>query len=382
MLSRAISYIQKFFHKKSRLKKDYDENEDTVSERNDQNRKHEILNVILDAAKKEFEIKWNSSKSNDTDTFQLCNFEIIKTLSRTNIGHVVLARNISTEKNSLYAVKVIIKNLAVLRNRISSVICENKILRATNFPFIINYKFSFKDNANLYLGMEFIAGGDLFTHLRKAGKFDEAQIKFYAAQIILSLEYLHFIGIIHRDIKPENVMIDQYGYLKIIDFNLAKYVGHNTTTTKCGTRVYMAPELLSLERISYSFNVDWWSLGVLIYEMSVGKVPFEASNSFELLYKINMYEIQYPVDMNEHIKELIKKLLQPKINERLADAYSVKNEPFFDDTDWLKVYYKSVQPPFVPFVKSNQDTSNFDSISEHRITEQSFNMFEKEFEEF
>ncbi len=335
---------------------------------------------ILRRGKEEFEGKWNL---NTAGTARLSDFELIKTLGRGKFGRVMLVAYRPHKRKNFLAMKVMNKRIVLTKSNVSCVLFEKRILQSVSFPFLVQYKCHFKDNANLYLVLQFVPGGDMFTHLRKAYRFDGALTHFYAAQLTISLEYLHHLGIVHRDIKPENIMIAEDGFLRITDFGLAKRIGvRGRTSTKCGTRVYMAPELLAMKRNKYGFNADWWSLGVLIYEMTVGKVPFDASNSMEMLYKISKHDVKYPAYMHSDTVHMVRMLLDPNIKVRLVSADSVKTQPFFRGTNWEALYYKKVKPPFVPTVRSNRDTSNFDRYTEERLEEWQEDVFRKEFEEF
>lgn len=342
-------------------------------------KEQQSLAEILRRGKADFENKWRRPKDS---SIRLSNVEIVKTLGTGKFGRVMLVR-LFHQPEEYAAMKVMNKRIILSKSTVTCVLYEKKILQATSFPFLVRYLNHFKDNANLYLILEYVPGGDMFTHLRRAYRFDDTWTRFYVAQITLSLEYLHQLGIVHRDLKPENVMLGVDGFLKITDFGLAKWIGvRGKTSTKCGTRVYMAPELLAMRRIRYSFSVDWWAMGVMTYEMIVGRMPYEASHPMELLYKINRKQIRYPAYMNENTVKLVHELLEPDINYRLVTTQQVKSHPYFQTTNWLQLYYKKVQPPFVPVVRSARDTHNFDVITEEPIEEWAEDVFADEFENF
>lgn len=337
------------------------------------------MEMILQKAKVSFQQRW---KRNAKSQASLADFEVIKTLGEGKFGRVMLIRKRVAVKPSYYALKIMNKRTILMRCSVTCVLFEKRILQAVNHPFLVNYRYHFKDNANLYLVLEYVSGGDLFTHLRRAVRFGESQTKFYAAQIILSLEYLHYMGVVHRDIKPENIMVDDQGFLKLTDFGFSKFIGNGMTSTKCGTRVYMSPEILAFKRNFYSFYVDWWPVGVLIYEMSVGRVPFEAANNLELIYKINKHEVRYPSYLKGSRKNIVKAMLHPNLERRLITARDIKMEAFFDDVNWIALYERKVKAPFIPTVRSIMDTSNFDNFKEERIEEWQEDVYSEEFKDF
>lgn len=367
-----------------------------------------------------FERRWRVNLSSE---MCLSDFELMRTLGRGKFGRVVLARlrysgrgslaglttmiasNMSrttddyTETESsessdssdsdenqtlFYAVKVMRKRIVLSKSRITRVLFEKKILQClVRFPFVVDYICHFKDNANLYLVLEFAIGGDMLTHLRRHRRFSDELTLFYSAQIVMALEFLHSLDIVHRDIKPQNMVIGEDGFVKLADFGLAKRLEKGCLTgTKCGTRVYMAPELMQFKRTPYSFNADWWSTGVMIYEMNVGRVPFEAANSAELLFKIMKGDLMYPPHMPLTLVELLNGLLEPNIKNRLVRAKHVKKQRYFYKYNWHALYTKQVIPPFMPAVKGPDDTTYFDPHNEMLIEEWDEDVYEEEFRDF
>lgn len=186
-------------------------------------------------------------------------------------GKVYLVQN--TETNTHHAVKVMRKDQLITRQLVKHALMEKKVMAKVNHPFIVDLQFSFMNDAKLYIGMPFVEGGNLYRKMVTKRRIDEELAKVYVVQIALALSYLHKEGILYRDLKPENVVIERDGYVKLIDFGLAKIVEANQRSkTFCGTMSYMAPELLMQNE--YDFSVDWWALGILTYEMLFGFVPF------------------------------------------------------------------------------------------------------------
>lgn len=231
---------------------------------------------FLDQKKKEFDERFKTSSSNSVNTSSITNsnmkqqiaklddFELDRTIGTGSFGRVMVVY-LKRDKSQRYAMKMLKKENIVKMKQVEHTLNERKILSSIDFPFIVKLSYAFKDTSNLYMVLEYVSGGEMFTHLRKTGRYSEENACFYASQIVLTFEYLHYLQIVYRDLKPENVLYDANGYVKITDFGFAKII-KDRTWTLCGTPEYLAPEII-LSR-GYNKAVDWWALGVIIYEMA------------------------------------------------------------------------------------------------------------------
>ncbi|XP_067007437.1 cAMP-dependent protein kinase catalytic subunit 3 [Anabrus simplex] len=242
---------------------------------------------------------------------------------------------------------------------------EKNILQEARHPFIVNLRWHYRDASCLYMLFDYVCGGELFSYLRNAGRFNTSTANFYTAEIILALEYLHGQSVVYRDLKPENLLLDRDGHLKITDFGFAKKLTDRTWTL-CGTPEYLAPEIIQSK--GHNKAVDWWALGVLIYEMLAGYPPFFDDNPFGIYEKILAGKIEWPRHIDPVAKDLIKKLLVQDRTKRLGNmkngAEDVKRHRWFKGIDWQDVYYRKLKPPIVPRVSFDGDTRNFDEYPE------------------
>ncbi|KAJ2979092.1 hypothetical protein NQ176_g3459 [Zarea fungicola] len=297
--------------------------------------------------------------------YSLTDFDILRTLGTGSFGRVHLVQ--SKHNQRFYAIKVLKKAQVVKMKQVEHTNDERRMLSDVKHPFLITLWGTFQDWKNLYMVMDFVEGGELFSLLRKSGRFPNPVAKFYAAEATLALEYLHSKNIIYRDLKPENLLLDRHGHLKITDFGFAKRVPDKTWTL-CGTPDYLAPEVVSNK--GYNKSVDWWSLGILIYEMLCGYTPFWDSGSPMRIYEnILKGKVKYPAYVNADAQNLLERLITADLTKRLGNLYGgpadVKNHPWFSEVTWDRLARKDIDAPYTPPVKAGTgDASQFDRYAE------------------
>ncbi|CEP65034.1 serine/threonine protein kinase SCH9 LALA0_S18e00232g [Lachancea lanzarotensis] len=308
-------------------------------------------------------IKW-TFKSTKKRHYGPQDFEVLRLLGKGTFGQVYQVRKKDTKR--IYAMKVLSKKVIVKKNEIAHTIGERNILVHTASklcPFIVGLKFSFQTLSDLYLVTDYMSGGELFWHLQKEGRFTEDRAKFYIAELVLALEYLHENDIVYRDLKPENILLDANGNIALCDFGLSKADLKDRTNTFCGTTEYLAPELL-LDESGYTKMVDFWSLGVLIFEMCCGWSPFFAEDNQKMYQKIAFGKVKFPRDvLSPEGRSFVKGLLNRNPRHRLGsidDGRELRAHPFFADIDWEALRLKKIPPPFKPHLAGETDTSNFD----------------------
>ena len=290
----------------------------------------------------------------------ISDYEKLETVGLGSFGRVRLVRNKNT--NKVYVMKILKKVEIIRLKQIDHIYSEYNILSFLNHPFIIQLMgINFVDPKYLYFLLEYVPGGELFTLLRKKQMFPLEQAKFYIAHIITIFEYIHSKNIIYRDLKPENILITKKGYLKLTDFGFAKLLENDKTYTLCGTPEYLAPEIILNK--GHGKPVDWWTMGILLYEMLVGIDPFSDDDPMSIYQKIVKGKIHFPKDIDKDAKSLIKHLLNGDTTKRFGclknGVKDIAKHKFFEKFNWRNFVYQKMKAPYFPQIKSKFDTSNF-----------------------
>lgn len=276
---------------------------------------------------------------------QESDFEIIRKVGEGAFAQVYQARRKSD--GQMVAIKEVHQEAIESEEMMRAVVAEMRILAAINHPFIVKFHGSYSSKRNFNFVMDFLAGGELFFHLEQVERFSEPQVQFYAAEIALALSHLHSVKIIYRDLKPENCVLDKDGHVVITDFGLAKANVTSDANTLCGTAEYLAPEFLRGE--PHNKAVDWWSLGILIYEMLTGELPFTSDDKDKLweYILVKPLNLENPL-LSAKAKALLKRLLDRDADSRLQTLEDLMKQEFFAGLDWDAVMKKKITPPIKP----------------------------------
>lgn len=296
-------------------------------------------------------------------------FRIVRLLGHGSFGKVYQVIKRDTKRT--YAMKVLSKQLLISQNEVAHTLSERNVLVHTlSNPFIVTLKFSFQTADHLFLVMDYIPGGELFTYLQKEQYFDEARARFYIAELVLALEHIHAHQVVYRDLKPENILLDAQGHVALTDFGLCKELkrDNDTTSTFCGTSEYLAPEMVRQE--PYTKTVDWWALGILLYEILTGGPPFHSVHLDVLYRKICKAPLKFPSHppLSPEAKDLICRLLDRNPETRLGakhDAQEIKEHEFFKDVQWDSLAQKQTRPPFKPALKNQKQQQQQQSQFQH-----------------
>lgn len=306
----------------------------------------------------------NKEEKEDKITIEkidLLDYKFLSVIGKGSYGIVKLCKNIKSGK--VFAMKILKKQDLIQSKSYDRVTNEFKVMSRISHPFISELKgYNNEDPFTLNFLMEFVPGGELTSLIRSKTKLPVDHAKFYAAQLLTILDYLHRKSIVHRDIKPENVLIDTTGYLKVSDFGLSKILKNNAVSyTMCGTPEYLSPEMIN--KSGHGKGVDYWALGIILYEMVVGSTPFQDIDPFKIYQKIIKNKVKYPKDLDKNCKNLIKHLLRIKIEDRYGcrknGVVDIIDHPFFEGFDWKELLLKNQKAPFIPVVSGQADTSNF-----------------------
>lgn len=340
-----------------------------------------IINSDLSSAQKE-EIKnaiLNRERLRNRKLLErqsIRDYNHIKIIGKGSFGEVHVCQ--SNKTGEVVAIKKIKKTVLYKKNQIKHTKDEQFFLSKINSPWIVNLKSSFQQGDYLYLVMEYLPGGDLMSLLMKVNTLSENQAKFYLCEMILAIESIHRINCIHRDIKPDNILIDKNGHIKLSDFGLAKISDkifqkneepvqerqtHRKNYSCVGTAYYVAPEVLNKQ--GYGQEIDWWSVGVIFFEMLVGYAPFFSKDTADVCYKILNWQrylkIPSNITVSKEAEDLIKKMINNS-NIRLGKngADEIKAHPFFKGIDWENI--RKTVPPFIPELKNDYDVSYFETF--------------------
>ncbi|XP_054408042.1 protein kinase C delta type isoform X3 [Pongo abelii] len=277
------------------------------------------------------------------------NFIFHKVLGKGSFGKVLLGE--LKGRGEYFAIKALKKDVVLIDDDVECTMVEKRVLTlAAENPFLTHLICTFQTKDHLFFVMEFLNGGDLMYHIQDKGRFELYRATFYAAEIMCGLQFLHSKGIIYRDLKLDNVLLDRDGHIKIADFGMCKenIFGENRASTFCGTPDYIAPEIL--QGLKYTFSVDWWSFGVLLYEMLIGQSPFHGDDEDELFESIRVDTPHYPRWITKESKDILEKLFEREPTKRLGVTGNIKIHPFFKTINWTLLEKRRLEPPFRPKV--------------------------------
>lgn len=308
----------------------------------------DVAKLTINDEKKTQQPEGNELKMNEKLGIE--DFELLKVVGKGSFGKVMQVKKKDT--GLIYAMKVLKKEQLVKRKQVAHTQTERKVLQNVDHPFIVSLRFAFQSDVKLYMILDYFTGGELFFHLKNAGRFPEDRARYYAAEIALALHCLHSHEIVYRDLKPENVLLDNEGHIKLTDFGLSKdsVSSSGLTHTFCGTPEYLAPEVI--HGAGYGQAVDWWSLGTLLYEMLTGLPPFFNQNLHVMYEKIIRAKLTFPGYLSQNAKLILSLLLERNPKKRLGSGPTgveeIKKHKFFEGIDWTKLLNKEIKTPFKP----------------------------------
>ncbi|KAF3783005.1 Serine/threonine-protein kinase AtPK2/AtPK19 [Nymphaea thermarum] len=288
-------------------------------------------------------------------------FEVMKVVGQGAFAKVFQVKKKGTAE--IYAMKVMRKDKILEKNHADYMKAERDILTKIEHPFVVQLRYSFQTKYRLYLVLDFINGGHLFFQLYHQGLFREDVARIYTAEIVSAVSHLHANGVMHRDLKPENILLDADGHVMLTDFGLAKQFEENTRSNSlCGTVEYMAPEIVLGK--GHDKAADWWSVGILLFEMLTGKPPFIGGNRQKIQQKIIKDKIKLPAFLTSEVHSLLKGLLQKDPSKRLGSgpdgSDEIKRHKWFKSINWRKLEAREIEPGFKPKVGGKDCVANFD----------------------
>ena len=293
-------------------------------------------------------------------------FEMIKMIGKGSFGEVMLVRKKGSRK--LFAMKILDKKNIIRRNQVEHTITERRVLGRTKHPFIVTLHYAFQTGKKLYFVLDYCSGGELFFHLGRCGRLRESLACFYSAEITLALSHLHNVGIMYRDLKPENILLDKDGHIKLADFGLSKEGipnGVSGTGSFCGTAEYLAPEILN--RSGHGTGVDWWALGMVLYEMLAGVPPWYTKEREVLFERVRRAPLEFPAHMSKPARAIISGFLirdpANRLGVRGRGVQEVMEQEFYSHIDWKALLERRLAPPFRPRSDiGSVDAINFDKV--------------------
>ena len=367
----AKEYIERKYNLKSIINTKWNELIEKIKKLNiSEKEKNKIINEINQQESQKF--RKNREKQSIYD------YESLAIIGRGAFGEVHVCREIKT--GNIYAIKKMKKEILTQKNQVMHIRSEQLIMSKIKSPWIVDLKASFQEDDYLYLVMEFLPGGDFMSYLIKKDILTEDEARFYTAELILAVDSIHKLDCIHRDIKPDNILIDKNGHIKLSDFGLAKVsdnihknfinnkfnnnkLTHQKNYSCVGTAYYVAPEVLN--KSGYGKDIDWWSVGVIFFEMLIGYAPFCSEETKEVCYKVLNWKkyLKIPDDftLSEEAEDLINKMINNQ-EERLGKngIEEIKAHPFFKDIDWDNI--RNTKAPFIPDIKNDYDTKYFENF--------------------
>ena len=303
--------------------------------------------------------------NDNLEKIDLDEYRIEKKIIKTYLGFIYICKHKRT--NKIYFMKILKKANLLVNKNTEHVTNEYVILSNVFHPFIIELRGIHNTNpVTLNFLYEYIPGGNLANLLKTKKRFSLRNAKFYLASIITAFDYLHKKNIIYRDLRPQNILLSRNGYIKLAEFGMSKKMESDITFTMCGAPEYYSPEML--RKTGYNKSHDFWTLGIILYEMLIGCTPFLDSDPLKIYQKINIGKILFPNNFEKNTKFIIRHFLNLDPHKRLGCSKNgiadIVDDPFFKEFDWKGLLYKNLDAPFIPEVNGHLDTSNYKKIED------------------